>query len=457
MTATTDGWIDAAFFEGENGEPESVDGGTTNYGPLWHAISPRWGHSMHTMCSYHGMFPPRLAHYFIQRYSNEGDLVLDPFSGRGTTTLQARVEGRRTIGNDLNPLAYVLTRAKASPPSWESITGTIADLEASYNRQGHRQVEVPADIAMLYHEETLSQLVFLRSHLFRRPFSKWSRADFMIAGAVAGILHGSFRADGKTSAYLSISMPNTFSMSPAYVEKFIREKKLLKPQQNVFDRLRDKLARLYLDAQPGPPGLATHEDAIDFLKGRSVGEQSVDLLLTSPPYLQVVNYGQSNWIRLWWLGVDDVGRNAGAGRRRLDAKLDHQHNFTAYCDFMLRVLKGARRVLKPGGVAVFVIGDVATPGKEQSLALAKTVWDQVGASSGLRLVDTIEDTLDARNKVSRIWGETRGNATDRDCALVLARDDGDPRTDNPVMEWDENYKEGGPDAAYLHLRQRSWL
>src|SRR5262245_32109089 len=102
-------WDDEAFFASP--ALASLDGGTTNKGPLWHAVSPRWGHSAHAMCSYQGMFPAKLVHYFLQRYSRPGDLVVDPFSGRGTTVLQARVEGRRAVGNDLNPLAYVLSRA----------------------------------------------------------------------------------------------------------------------------------------------------------------------------------------------------------------------------------------------------------------------------------------------------------------------------------------------------------
>src|ERR1700752_3643829 len=122
MTAQQD-WLADAFFDAP--EKESVDGGTTTHGPLWHGISPRWGHSMHTMCSYHGMFPAKLVHYFVQRFTRPGDVVLDPFSGRGTTTLQAKVEGRRTISNDLNPLAYVLSRAKASPPTWTALNHLV--------------------------------------------------------------------------------------------------------------------------------------------------------------------------------------------------------------------------------------------------------------------------------------------------------------------------------------------
>lgn len=448
MTASTASWVEDAFFDDPDGDP--IDGGDTSHGSLWHAVSPRWGHSMHSMCSYHGMFPAKMAHYFIERYSNEGDLVFDPFSGRGTTPLQARVEGRRAVANDLSPLAYVLSRAKTAPAPWAAVLRELEELERTYKRSAVT-VDVHPDIKMLYHEKTLSQLVYLRNHLFRRSLSKWSRVDYMIAGATAGILHGNHRRDG-TSQYLSISMPNTFSMSPGYVEKFIRDNNLERIDQNVFDRLRDKVARLYLDGLDGPAGSVSNRDANALMASRAIKPRSVDLLLTSPPYLDVVNYGTSNWIRLWWLGLDDVARESGAGRRRLNAKLDHRHNYDSYVDFMRRTFKGARRVLSKTGVAVFVIGDVAAPGRE-ARPIAQDVWDAVGQDTGLILIDMIEDTFSGQSKVSRIWGDTKGNATDRDCVLVLARDDGAPRTDIADVQWFEPYKDAGPDAAHARLRK----
>ena len=92
MTAGSD-WDADAFFE--EPDAQTLDGGTTSAGDLWHAVSSRWGHSMHTMCSYYGMFPAKVAHYFIERFSDPGDVVVDPFSGRGTTVLQAVADGRR--------------------------------------------------------------------------------------------------------------------------------------------------------------------------------------------------------------------------------------------------------------------------------------------------------------------------------------------------------------------------
>jgi hypothetical protein len=449
MTTSILGWDESAFFDIP--ARDSVDGETTSVGALWHEINPRWGHSMHTMCSYHGMFPAKVAHYFIQRYSRPGDLVLDPFSGRGTVPLQARVEGRRTVSNDLNPLAYVLSRAKAHPPAWSAVDSFLRHIEVSYWKSCRPDLDAPDDIRMLYDPNTLRQICYLRNRLLRRKITDWCQEELMIGGALAGIMHGKHRRDG-SSQYLSISMPNTFSMSPTYVKNFIRENRLLAPDQDVFGCLRDKLARLYLDALGGPDGRTFMEDASSLLTGRRIRSASVDLIITSPPYLQVVNYGTANWIRLWLFGLNEVGREGGIGRRSLDAELDHRHTYSSYSDFLLRTLKGIQRVLKKDGVAAVIIGDVADPGKAP-LPLARKVWDDVGDKTSLRLLALIEDCIPAKNKVSRIWGETKGQATNRDCVLVLARKDGSPRDGSEAIDWDEPYKDGGPDAAHTHLAE----
>ena len=176
----------------------------------------------------------------------------------------------------------------------------------------------------------------------------------------------------------------------------------------------------------------------------------MDLVVTSPPYLQVVNYGTANWIRLWWLGVDEVGREQGKGRRTLNQVLDHRHTYASYKEFMFRIFLGIERVLTKTGVAVVVIGDVVQPGKDR-MPLAARLWEDVGHQTGLQLVQLIEDRLPVEKKVSRIWGDTKGQATDKDCVLVLARNSVEvPEAGN--IDWDEPYKDGGPDAAHARLK-----
>src|SRR4051794_22384384 len=209
--------------------------------PEWKGQPRLWGHSLHPMCSYLASFPAALAHSFIARYSRPGDIVLDPFSGRGTAPLQALAEGRIGVGNDLNPLAQVLTAAKVEPGLPAETRTRLAALQLAWNadsaawlalgervvaRPAHpsafvpaagsgggpnaRDEAVPDEVALAFHPRTLGQLLFVRSRL-----SLDDRVDRFLAGALAGILHG------KTPSYLSTIMPNTFSMAPRYVRDFV--------------------------------------------------------------------------------------------------------------------------------------------------------------------------------------------------------------------------------------------
>src|SRR5436305_2805113 len=92
-----------------------------------------WGHSFHPMCSYLASFPASLAHAFIARYSRRGDVVFDPFSGRGTVPLQACAEGRVGVGNDLSPFAHLLTAAKVEPPTRGGLAARLAVLRVRWS------------------------------------------------------------------------------------------------------------------------------------------------------------------------------------------------------------------------------------------------------------------------------------------------------------------------------------
>jgi site-specific DNA-methyltransferase (adenine-specific) len=150
--------------------------------------------------------------------------------------------------------------------------------------------------------------------------------------------------------------------------------------------------------------------------------------------------------------MDEVSRDQGEGRKKLDGVLDHGHSYEKYRDFIKRLLVGVERCLKPDGVAALVIGDVVEPGKER-VPLAAQMWDELGKGTGLKLLDLIEDHLPVERKVSRIWGESKGQATDKDCVLVLAREGAEVPDLHGEVEWDEPYKDGGPDAAHARLQQ----
>ena len=404
--------------------------------PEWKDQQRLWGHSFHPMCSYLASFPAALAHAFIARYSRRGDIVLDPFSGRGTTPLQASAEGRIGVGNDLNPFAHLLTASKIEPATpaeartrlaslrltwaseaagWMALAARVlGDPTALVPRAGSRApvtdgVEtVPAEVAVAFHPRTLAQLLLVRTWLdLDRP------TDRFLAAALTGILHG------KSASYLSEIMPNTFSMAPRYVREFAARTAFSSPERDVFDCLERKLGRLYRQPSPPSPGIALLGDARDVaprareaLRSRGYPDRA-RLVVTSPPYLRVVKYGYYNWLRTWFLGFD---------ARAIDATLDDAHHREPYLAFMRDVLAGLRGALTDDAVVILVVGDVEYDRGRPirgAIGLAERVWETAAEPEGYRLAGVALDDVAAHRKMTKLWGDEAGRATKTDRILVL--------------------------------------
>jgi DNA methylase len=404
--------------------------------PEWKEQQRLWGHSFHPMCSYLASFPAALAHAFIARYSRRGDVVLDPFSGRGTTPLQAAAEGRIGVGNDLNPFAHLLTASKVEPASRAEATTRLAALRltwASESTEWARLVDriaadpgtlvpaagsgvraadgvetVPPEVLVAFHPRTLAQLLLVRTSLdLSRP------TDRFLAAALTGILHG------KSASYLSEIMPNTFSMAPRYVREFAARTAFRSPERDVFDGLERKLGRLHRQAPPPGLGIALLGDARDVapraraaLRGRGLPDQA-RLVVTSPPYLRVVKYGYYNWLRTWFLGFD---------ARLIDATLDDAHHREPYLAFVRDVLAGLRDALTDDAVVVLVIGDVEFDRGRPirgAVGLAERVWEVAAQPEGYRLAGVALDDVAAHRKMTKLWGDEAGRATKTDRILVL--------------------------------------
>jgi hypothetical protein len=407
--------------------------------PEWKDQQRLWGHSFHPMCSYLASFPAALVHAFIARYSRPGDVVLDPFSGRGTTPLQACAEGRIGVGSDLNPFAQLLTAAKVEPATradattrltalrlgwaaeaaeWEQLAARVtSDATASdalvpaagsRRRPAEGTESVPAEVALAFHPRTLAQLLFVRSML-----QLDLRTDRFLAAALSGILHG------KSASYLSPLMPNTFSMAPRYVRDFAARTDFQAPQRDVFDCLAAKVRRLHRQVLPSAPGLALLGDARDVtpaarsaLRRRGLPDRA-RLVVTSPPYLRVVKYGYYNWLRTWQLGFD---------ARAIDAELDDAHHREPYLLFMRDVLAGLRPVLTDDAIVVLVIGDVEFDRGRRldgGVGLAERVWESAAEPEGYRLAGVAVDDVAANRKMTRLWGDEAGRATKIDRILIL--------------------------------------
>lgn len=364
-------------------------------------------HPLHSLSTYLGGFPPRVPRRIIEKWVPPRASVLDPFCGSGTTLVEAKLLGHPAYGIDLNPLGVALSVAKVQSISTDDVIHRINILANEF--PGSVAIDsAPDSVRVIYHEATLAQLCFLRNALGDKE-----PEDLFIRGCLLGIMHGKFRRGGST-AYLSIDMPNTFSMSLEYVRGYVERNRLERPRVDVFAKLRER-ARWMLrsGALPSLPnarvfsGDATNVDAVLAREGvRTVGA-----VVTSPPYLGVLRYGAFNWIRLWLLGHDQYA---------IDRLLDATDSLDRYLSFMASFLSRVAKVLRPGAIAALVIGDVVEFGHH--VKLAERVWQELQGVVPFRLEGIEVDRYDSQTKTTRIWGEQRrGRATPLDRILIIRR------------------------------------
>lgn len=375
------------------------------------------------MCSYLGTFPPALARSVIAMFSEPGDIVMDPFCGRGTTLLESRLLGRIPIASDLSPIAIALSKAKNTSVKLEEIDRRLGDLATDYDRLLYlpeAQVQ-PDAIQQIFHPGSLAQLCYLKRSLLSSDLA----VDHFVLGALLGVMHGSERQDG-SSGYASISMPNTFSMSPNYVRKFVATNQLNRTERNVFTILRDKADRLFREVAPvGCAGVVATTDAKRISENAVLSEfvGRVKLVLTSPPYLDVVNYSKQNWIRAWLLenGLDDSSA----------ALLDDKLTLSDWLSFLDSVVAEVEKFLAPNGVLVMVVGDVARAGRTY-ISLAREFIQRMAHGSVFSYIGCFEDYVGGDSKTTRIWKATKGKATEVDRLIVLANHEPNVRVEELV-------------------------
>jgi site-specific DNA-methyltransferase (adenine-specific) len=345
------------------------------------------------------MFPPSMPHTFITWLTNPGDVVYDPFAGRGTTPLEACLTGRVGLGSDANPLAWLLTASKVDIPTLRQVERRLADLRS---RAGEADIDsVPPDIRMLFADSTLAQLIWLRSVLDTRR-----RTDRFVMSVLAGGLHGNANRNGTTRG-LTVAMPNTFAMSPGYVRRYIKEQGLVAPEVDVLGFLERRIRNYDLEPANYRRGDAWLGDARS--SQWPTGVERAKLIFTSPPYLEVIQYGKYNWIRLWLIEEEP---------KQVDRDSFTSSSVDRYVEFMSSVIRQLELKLRPDGYLVLTLGDVRRG--DRNINLAEVVRDRCLGGTRLKVVGIVVDAVPEKHKVSRIWKSKPGRATKVDRLLVLS-------------------------------------
>ena len=324
------------------------------------------------------MFPEQ----FVQKHliwSNPGDVVLDPFVGRGTTVFQALLEDREAIGGDVNPVAVCVSRAKASAPPLSRVLRRIDQLEDAFDPR--RSAPYPGlhdFFDACFHLSTWNQLRYLQSHLHWRS----STTDAFVTALLLGALHGESH---KTMWCLSNRMPRTISTKPAYSVRWWKAKELVAPKRDVFEILREIAVYRYASQAPARKGIVVQSDARRLAARLPKYAGRVKLMITSPPYLDTTSYREDQWLRLWFL----ENRLPVAGSRR--APDDRHRRTEAYWKFLTEAWAGVAPFLAAKSHLVIRIGGRRVSYKDARDGLASSL--RLGTSRRVRLVDEWSSTI----------------------------------------------------------------
>ncbi|MEK7269748.1 MAG: DNA methyltransferase, partial [Planctomycetota bacterium] len=238
----------------------------------------RDAHSLHEV-SYRACFKPQLPAFFIERLTEPGGVVYDPFMGRGTTVLEAALLGRTSAGNDANPLSRILVEPRLDPPAMEEVEGRLREIDFGKGagmrgsgvgaglprpcnksnapikdgRDKSRPCKWPeaigavpvADLLVFYHPDTLREIVALRAYLLRREQKgKTDRTDRWIRMVATNRLTG--HSPGFFSVY---TMPPNQAVSAESQRKINRDRKQAPPYRNVAELILKKSRALLKDCQ----------------------------------------------------------------------------------------------------------------------------------------------------------------------------------------------------------------
>lgn len=347
--------------------------------------------------SYRACFKPQLPRFFIDRLTTPGDLVMDPFMGRGTTLVESALAGRRAAGADINPLSGILTAPRLNPPTQASVKERL--LKIDFTKGG----DEPEDLLTFYHPDTLREISALRRHLLEPPGA--DAADAWIRMVATNRLTG--HSPGFFSVY---TLPPNQAVTVARQKLINAKRNQTPPYRNVRAILEKKskslLRDITADDRQRLHSLADrHQIVVSSADDLSeIRANSVALVVTSPPFLDIVQYSTDNWLRCWFNGIDAE-----------QIRIWKFGNVLRWQEAMARVFVELKRVLRPGGHVAFEVGEVRK-GKIQLEDHVIPAATSAGLEPVLVLINAQEFT-----KTSNCWGvdnQSKGTNTNR---IILLR------------------------------------
>ncbi len=352
--------------------------------------------SLHEI-SYRACFKAQLPRFFIKLFTTEGDTVYDPFSGRGTTPVEAGLLNRQVVSNDISPLSKILASPRLKPPGMHEVSARLEEIPVRKN------LKADIDLSMFYHPDTEAEICSLRAYLAdKRGKGEEDILDSWIRMVATNRLTG--HSPGFFSVY---TLPPNQAVTQERQLK-INKKRNQVPENKDTKKIIEKKTRSLIK------GLSPHEaenlgrarETALFLEKDArqtpeIPHECVQLTITSPPFLDVVQYSSDNWLRCWFNNINT---------KDIEKKITMSRKIEDWVSVMGAVFEELYRITRSGGWVAFEVGEV----KGGKVKLDEHVVP-LGIKAGFSC-EGILINMQQFTKTSNIWGvsnNSRGTNTNR--------------------------------------------
>jgi adenine-specific DNA methylase len=358
----------------------------------WHGSCLGSETTLHQISPYIGKMKSTMAKVLISKFSSPGDIILDPFVGSGVVALESLIGARGIICNDVNPYAMVLTKAKLSAPDGLHEALTIAEhyLELSKDELERVNLEsAPEWVRCFFHPRTLRETLALTRVLQRHE------QHFLLA-CLLGILHH--------------QRPGFLSYPASHAVPYLRTKRFPKEDypemyryRAVRPRLLRKIQRVYRRFPEIDHSLLKKCFQQDATK-LNLEEDSIDAVITSPPYMNALDYVRDNRLRLWFIGNT---------RENVLNKVEPM-NLDKFKELMRGCFAVIHKALRPRGRCIFVTGEISR--SRSTIDTARAILDAAQSIGSFDCENVMEDNVPRDRRIRR-----NGCRVKREWIIVLRK------------------------------------
>lgn len=404
-------------------------------------------YATHALHAFAAKCPPPLVRWALEAFTEPGDTVVDPMVGSGTTLVEAVLCGRHAIGADIDPLARLIAKVKATPIAAAELESATSALLRAFAEEragsGPEPLEYPRVLRLdrWFLPSVARDLVVLKRCIQRAAVGDAVR-DFLFVAFSSLITARTSVANARDLVH-SRHHYRAHPVPPDVGTIFRRRLTHMRRQMTEFVRV--------LDAAPCcAVASVIAEDA----RSLTVGDGVADLVFTSPPYCNALDYTRAHSFSVGWLadvlGISQadyvrlgrryIGSERGAATAEsppppavplvrdlvteVGARDERRGRILGrYFDDMQGVLAEAARILRPGGRLVLVVCPSHIRKVEIPTHLAFVDMGQALDPAGPRLVHEAvwERTLDDRRRLLPYMQEAFGRRMRTEYVVVLRR------------------------------------